>query len=204
MRLLASLLFAVPVAVLAQAFPVKPVQMMVAYPAGGSTDIAADRRAIAEKARPEHRVVNNGAPSAVLLDRDSRAKPTLQTRLSPSRLNTVILDPDRQAAFKEDAFVPDPPVPHPASSWSGDTPTKPEGLIDAREEPQKISARPPSSERRPPGDLMMEEAASGAMFASCTSRARAVMTRVMAAHQTARSQRPRCSGASDRQLRRWR
>jgi len=174
MRLLASLLFAVPLAVFAQAFPTKPVQMMVAYPAGGSTDIAARIvAAIAEKDLGQSIVVVNkgGAGGQVGWTEMSRAKPDgyYIGFINLPALNTVILDPDRKAAFKEDAFVPViNQVLDPGIIWvKGDSPYKNlKDLIDAaKKNPQKISAATTgilSDDHL--AILMMEEAAPGAMF----------------------------------------
>ena len=111
MRLLASLLLAFPLAVLAQAFPTKPLQLMVAYPAGGSTDIAARIvAAIAEKDLGQNIVVVNkgGAGGQVGWTEMSRVKPDgyYMGFINLPALNTVILDPDRKAAFTVDHFVP--------------------------------------------------------------------------------------------------
>ncbi len=193
MRLLASLLFAVPLAVLAQAFPTKPVQMMVAYPAGGSTDIAARIvAAIAEKDLGQSIVVVNkgGAGGQVGWTEMSRAKPDgyYIGFINLPALNTVILDPDRKAAFKEDAFVPViNQVLDPGIIWvKGDSPYKNlKDLIDAaKKNPQKISAATTgilSDDHL--AILMMEEAAPGAMFRIVHFDGGApVMTAVMGGH----------------------
>jgi putative tricarboxylic transport membrane protein len=193
MRLLASLLFAVPLAVLAQAFPTKAVQMMVAYPAGGSTDIAARIvAAIAEKDLRQSIVVVNkaGAGGQVGWTEMSRAKPDgyYIGFINLPALNTVILDPDRKAAFKEDAFVPViNQVLDPGIIWvKGDSPYKNlKDLIDAaKKNPQKISAATTgilSDDHL--AILMMEEAAPGAMFRIVHFDGGApVMTAVMGGH----------------------
>jgi tripartite-type tricarboxylate transporter receptor subunit TctC len=192
-RLLASLLFAVPLAVFAQAFPTKPVQMMVAYPAGGSTDIAARIvAAIAEKDLGQSIVVVNkgGAGGQVGWTEMSRAKPDgyYIGFINLPALNTVILDPDRKAAFKEDAFVPViNQVLDPGIIWvKGDSPYKNlKELIDAaKKNPQKISAATTgilSDDHL--AILMMEEAAPGAMFRIVHFEGGApVMTAVMGGH----------------------
>ena len=193
MRLLASLLFAVPLVVFAQAFPTKPVQMMVAYPAGGSTDIAARIvAAIAEKDLGQSIVVVNkgGAGGQVGWTEMSRAKPDgyYIGFINLPALNTVILDPDRKAAFKEDAFVPViNQVLDPGIIWvKGDSPYKNlKDLIDAaKKNPQKISAATTgilSDDHL--AILMMEEAAPGAMFRIVHFEGGApVMTAVMGGH----------------------
>jgi tripartite-type tricarboxylate transporter receptor subunit TctC len=193
MRLLASLLFAVPLAVLAQAFPTKPVQLMVAYPAGGSTDIAARIVAsIAERDLGQSIVVVNkgGAGGQVGWTEMSRAKPDgyYIGFINLPALNTVILDPDRKAAFKEDAFVPViNQVLDPGIIWvKGDSPYKSlKDLIEAaKKNPQKISAATTgilSDDHL--AILMMEEAAPGAMFRIVHFEGGApVMTAVMGGH----------------------
>lgn len=174
MRLLASLLFAVPLAVLAQAFPTKPVQLMVAYPAGGSTDIAARIvAAIAEKDLGQSIVVVNkgGAGGQVGWTEMSRVKPDgyYIGFINLPALNTVILDPDRKAAFTVEHFVPViNQVLDPGIIWvKGDSPYKTlKDLIDAaKKNPNKLSAATTgilSDDHL--AILMMEEAAPGALF----------------------------------------
>ena len=179
--------------VFAQAFPTKPVQMMVAYPAGGSTDIAARIvAAIAEKDLGQSIVVMNkgGAGGQVGWTEMSRAKPDgyYIGFINLPALNTVILDPDRKAAFKEDAFVPViNQVLDPGIIWvKGDSPYKNlKDLIDAaKKNPQKISAATTgilSDDHL--AILMMEEAAPGAMFRIVHFDGGApVMTAVMGGH----------------------
>ena len=178
---------------LAQAFPTKPVQLMVAYPAGGSTDIAARIVAsIAEKDLGQSIVVVNkgGAGGQVGWTEMSRAKPDgyYIGFINLPALNTVILDPDRKAAFKEDAFMPViNQVLDPGIIWvKGDSPYKNlKDLIDAaRKNPQKISAATTgilSDDHL--AILMMEEAAPGAMFRIVHFEGGApVMTAVMGGH----------------------
>jgi len=180
-------------AVFAQAFPTKPVQLMIAYPAGGSTDIAARIVAsIAEKDLGQSIVVVNkaGAGGQVGWTEMSRAKPDgyYIGFINLPALNTVILDPDRKAAFKEDAFVPViNQVLDPGIIWvKGDSPYKNlKDLIDAaRKNPQKISAATTgilSDDHL--AILMMEEAAPGAMFRIVHFEGGApVMTAVMGGH----------------------
>ena len=179
--------------VFAQAFPAKPVQLMVAYPAGGSTDIAARIvAAIAEKNLGQSIVVVNkgGAGGQVGWTEMSRAKPDgyYIGFINLPALNTVILDPDRKAAFKEDAFVPViNQVLDPGIIWvKGDSPYKNlKDLIDAaRKNPQKISAATTgilSDDHL--AILMMEEAAPGAMFRIVHFEGGApVLTAVMGGH----------------------
>ena len=179
--------------VFAQAFPTKPVQLMVAYPAGGSTDIAARIVAsIAERDLGQSIVVVNkaGAGGQVGWTEMSRAKPDgyYVGFINLPALNTVILDPDRKAIFKEDAFVPViNQVLDPGIIWvKGDSPYKTlKDLIDAaRKNPQKVSAATTgilSDDHL--AILMMEEAAPGAMFRIVHFEGGApVMTAVMGGH----------------------
>jgi tripartite-type tricarboxylate transporter receptor subunit TctC len=178
---------------LAQAYPTKPVQMMIAYPAGGSTDIAARIVAsIAEKDLGQSIVVVNkaGAGGQVGWTEMARAKPDgyYIGFINLPALNTVILDPDRKAAFKEDAFVPViNQVLDPGIIWvKGDSPYKNlKDLIEAaKKNPQKISAATTgilSDDHL--AILMMEEAAPGAMFRIVHFEGGApVMTAVMGGH----------------------
>jgi tripartite-type tricarboxylate transporter receptor subunit TctC len=179
--------------VFGQAFPTKPVQLMVAYPAGGSTDIAARIVAsIAEKDLGQSIVVVNkgGAGGQVGWTEMSRAKADgyYIGFINLPALNTVILDPDRKAAFGIDAFVPViNQVLDPGIIWvKGDSPYKSlKDLLDAaKKNPQKISAATTgilSDDHL--AILMMEEAAPGAMFRIVHFEGGApVMTAVMGGH----------------------
>ncbi len=102
-------LAATPVA--AQDFPSKPVQLMVAYPPGGSTDIGARIvAAIAEKAMGQPMIVVNkgGAGGQVGWTELSRQKPDgyYIGFINLPGFNTVILDPERQAIFDTKSFTP--------------------------------------------------------------------------------------------------
>jgi len=192
-KVLAGLLLAAPLVAFAQAFPAKPVQLMVAYPAGGSTDIAARIVAsIAEKDLGQSIVVVNkgGAGGQVGWTEMSRAKPDgyYLGFINLPALNTVILDPDRKAAFGIDAFVPViNQVLDPGIIWvKGDSPYKTlKDLLDAaKKNPQKISAATTgilSDDHL--AILMMEEAAPGVMFRIVHFEGGApVMTAVMGGH----------------------
>jgi tripartite-type tricarboxylate transporter receptor subunit TctC len=92
-------------------FPSKPVTLMVAYPAGGSTDVGARiLAAIAEKALGQSIVVSNrpGAGGQVGWTELSRAKPDGYniTYINLPALHTVILDPERKAIFDKNSFTP--------------------------------------------------------------------------------------------------
>jgi len=192
-KVLTGVLLAAPLVVLAQAYPNKPVQLMVAYPAGGSTDIAARIvAAIAEKDLGQSIVVVNkgGAGGQVGWTEMSRAKPDgyYIGFINLPALNTVILDPDRKAAFNVDAFVPViNQVLDPGIIWvKGDSPYKNlKDLLDAaKKNPQKISAATTgilSDDHL--AILMMEEAAPGALFRIVHFDGGApVMTAVMGGH----------------------
>jgi len=93
------------------AFPSRPINLIVAFPPGGSTDVGARVVAsIAEKAIGQSIVIVNkaGAGGQVGWTELSRSRPDGYTIgfLNLPATNTVILDPDRKAIFKEDSFVP--------------------------------------------------------------------------------------------------
>lgn len=95
----------------AQDFPNKPIQLMVAYPPGGSTDVAARIvAAIAEKAIGQPIVVVNkgGAGGQVGWTDMVRQKPDgyFIGFINLPATNTVILDPERKAIFTEKDFTP--------------------------------------------------------------------------------------------------
>jgi tripartite-type tricarboxylate transporter receptor subunit TctC len=94
-----------------QSYPTRPVQLMVAFPAGGSTDIAARIVAsIAEKELGQSMVVVNkgGAGGQVGWTEFVRQKPDgyYIGFINLPATNTVILDPERRAIFTEKDFVP--------------------------------------------------------------------------------------------------
>lgn len=95
----------------AQDFPVKPIQLMVAFPAGGSTDIGARIVAsIAEKAIGQPIVVVNkgGAGGQVGWTELARQKGDgyYIGMINLPAVNTHILDPERQALFDTRSFTP--------------------------------------------------------------------------------------------------
>ncbi len=95
----------------AQDYPSKPIQLMVAYPPGGSTDIGARIVAsIAEKAIGQPIVVVNkgGAGGQVGWTELSRQKPDgyYIGFVNLPGLNTVITDAERQAIFDIKSFTP--------------------------------------------------------------------------------------------------
>jgi tripartite-type tricarboxylate transporter receptor subunit TctC len=95
----------------AQDFPNKPVQLMVAYPPGGSTDAGARIvAAIAERALGQPMIVVNkgGAGGQVGWTEMVRQRPDgyYIGYINLPATNTVILDPDRKAIFTEKDFTP--------------------------------------------------------------------------------------------------
>ncbi len=95
----------------AQEYPTRPINLIVAFPAGGSTDIGARVLAgIAEKMIGQPIVVVNkgGAGGQVGWTELARAKPDGYTIgfLNLPATNTTILDPERQAIFNEASFTP--------------------------------------------------------------------------------------------------
>jgi tripartite-type tricarboxylate transporter receptor subunit TctC len=95
----------------AQDFPNRPIQLMVAFPAGGSTDIAARIVAsFAEKELGQPIVVVNkgGAGGQVGWTEMVRQKPDgyYIGFINLPATNTVILDPERKAIFTEKDFTP--------------------------------------------------------------------------------------------------
>ena len=158
----------------AQDFPNKPVQLMVAYPAGGSTDVAARIvAAIAEKALGQAIVVVNkgGAGGQVGWTDMVRQKPDgyYIGFINLPATNTVILDPERKAIFSEKDFTPIiNQVLDPGVIWvKADSPYKTvKDLIDAaKKAPGTIRAATTgilSDDHL--AILMTEEAAPGATF----------------------------------------
>jgi tripartite-type tricarboxylate transporter receptor subunit TctC len=105
----AALLIAAPA--MAQQYPTRPINLIVGFPAGGSTDIGARVVAgIAEKSIGQPIVVVNkgGAGGQVGWTELARAKPDGYTLgfLNLPATNTTILDPERQAIFNEASFTP--------------------------------------------------------------------------------------------------
>jgi tripartite-type tricarboxylate transporter receptor subunit TctC len=157
-----------------QAFPNRSVQLMVAYPAGGSTDIAARIvAAIAEKSLGQPIVVVNkgGAGGQVGWTELVRQKPDgyYIGFINLPATNTVILDPDRKAIFTEKDFTPIiNQVLDPGIIWvRADSPFKTlQDLFDAaKKSPNTIRAATTgilSDDHL--AILMAEEAAPGAIF----------------------------------------
>jgi tripartite-type tricarboxylate transporter receptor subunit TctC len=159
---------------LAQDFPNKPVQLMVAYPPGGSTDIGARIVAsIAEKMLGQPIVVVNkgGAGGQVGWTELVRQRPDGHYIgfINLPATNTVILDPERKAIFTEKDFTPIiNQVLDPGAIWvRADSPYKTvQDLIDAaKKAPNTIrTATTGILSDDHLAILMTEEAAPGAVF----------------------------------------
>jgi tripartite-type tricarboxylate transporter receptor subunit TctC len=111
MILMAMLAVIFPRHAYAQAYPTKPVSLMVAYPAGGSTDVGARIVAsLAEKELGQPLIVLNkaGAGGQVGWTELARQKPDgyYIGFINLPAINAVILDPDRKATFDIDSFTP--------------------------------------------------------------------------------------------------
>ena len=145
-----------------QDFPSKPIQLMVAFPAGGSTDIAARIVAsIAEKALGQPIVVVNrgGAGGQIGWTELARQKPDgyYIGFINLPATNTVILDPERRAIFTEKDFTPIiNQVLDPGVIWvRADSPYK--TLQDLDRRGQEVAGNDPRRHDRhpvgrPPGD----------------------------------------------------
>src|SRR5918992_5156152 len=158
----------------AQDYPNKPVQLMVAYPAGGSTDVGARIVAsIAEKTLGQPIVIVNrgGAGGQIGWTELVRQRPDgyYIGFINLPATNTVILDPERRATFTEKDFTPIiNQVLDPGVIWvRADSPYKTvQDLIDAaKKSPTTIRAATTgilSDDHL--AILMTEEAAPGALF----------------------------------------
>jgi tripartite-type tricarboxylate transporter receptor subunit TctC len=109
--LLGALILVVGASAYPQAYPAKPVMLMTAYPAGGSTDVGARIVAsIAEKELGQSIVVLNkvGAGGQIGFTELARQKADgyYLGFINLPAINTIILDPDRKATFNIDAFTP--------------------------------------------------------------------------------------------------
>lgn len=140
---------AAPGIVQAQDFPRRAIQLIVAFPAGGGTDVGARIMAsIAEKELGQSILVVNktGAGGQVGWTEASRARPDGYTLafVNLPGMNTIILDPERKAVFGIDSFVPViNQVVDPGIIWvKADSPYKNlDDLVQAaRKAPGKISA----------------------------------------------------------------
>jgi tripartite-type tricarboxylate transporter receptor subunit TctC len=172
--LLASAAALVALGVNAAEFPARPINLMVAFPAGGSTDVGARIvAALAEKELGQQVIVVNkgGAGGQVGWTDLSRQKPDGYNIgfVNLPALNTVILDPDRKAIFGIDHFVPlINQVLDPGVIWvKADSPYRDvKGLIEAaKRTPNKISAATTgilSDDHL--AILMVEEVNQGAIF----------------------------------------
>src|SRR4030042_4825254 len=100
--LVAVLILALGVSAYPQAYPTKPVMLMVAYPAGGSTDVGARIVAsIAEKELGQSIVVLNKAGAGGQVGFTELAKQKADGYyigfINLPAIHTIILDPDRKA-----------------------------------------------------------------------------------------------------------
>jgi len=157
-----------------QDYPTRPIQLMVAFPAGGSTDIGARIVAsIAEKDLGQPVVVVNkgGAGGQVGWTEFVRQRPDgyYIGYINLPATNTVILDPERKAIFSEKDFVPIiNQVLDPGVIWvKADSPHKTvHDLINAaKKAPSTVRAATTgilSDDHL--AILMTEEAAPGAVF----------------------------------------
>jgi putative tricarboxylic transport membrane protein len=155
-------------------FPNRPVQLMIAYPPGGSTDVGARIVAsIAEKALGKPIVVVNkaGAGGQVGWTDMARQKPDgyFIGYINLPATNTVVLDAERKATFGIDAFVPI--INHvldPGLVWvRADSPYKTLGdlVAAAKKAPNTIrTATTGILSDDHLAILMLEEAAPGAIF----------------------------------------
>ncbi len=134
---------------IAQNYPRRAVQLVVAFPPGGSTDIGARILAsLAEKefGQPITVVNKGGAGGQIGFTEIARARPDGYTLgfLNLPGVNTIVLDPERKAVFNIDSFIPIVnQVLDPGLIWvKGDSPYKTlADLIDAaKKAPGKISA----------------------------------------------------------------
>jgi len=161
-------------AAVAQDYPTRPIQLMVAFPPGGSTDIGARVLAsIAEKALGQTiTVVNKGGAGGQVGWTDMvRQKPDgyYLGFINLPATNTVILDPERKAIFTEKDFTPIiNQVLDPGVIWvRADSPYKTANdLVEAaKKSPNTIRAATTgilSDDHL--AILMMEEAAPGATY----------------------------------------
>jgi tripartite-type tricarboxylate transporter receptor subunit TctC len=156
------------------AYPERQITLMIAYPAGGSTDIGARIvAAIAEKAIGQPIVVVNkgGAGGQVGWTEMSRAKPDgyYIGFINLPALNTVITDKDRQAIFDTKSFTPIiNQVLDPGAIWvAANSPykTMKDVIEDAKKKPNTLRAATTgilSDDHL--AILMTEEAAPGVHF----------------------------------------
>lgn len=133
----------------AQNFPRRGLQMIVAFAAGGSTDVGA--RLLAAAAEKELgqtvTVVNKGGAGGQLgFTEIARARPDGYTLgfINLPAVNTIVLDPERKAVFNMESFIPVAnQVLDPGMIWvKGDSPYKTlKDLIDAaKKAPNTIRA----------------------------------------------------------------
>lgn len=159
---------------IAQEFPAKPIQFMVAFPPGGSTDIGARVvAAVAEKALGQPVVVLNkaGAGGQVGWTELARQKGDgyYIGMINLPATNVHVIDPERQALFDAKSFTPIiNQVLDPGAIWvRADSPFKTmQDVVDAaKKAPGTVKAATTgilSDDHL--AILMVEEAAPGALF----------------------------------------
>ncbi len=134
---------------IAQNYPRRAVQLIVAFAAGGSTDVGARiLAAAAEKdlGQPITVVNKGGAGGQLGFTEIARARPDGYTLgfINLPAVNTIVLDPERKAVFTMDSFIPVVnQVLDPGLIWvKGDSPYKTlKDLVDAAtKEPGKLRA----------------------------------------------------------------
>jgi tripartite-type tricarboxylate transporter receptor subunit TctC len=155
-------------------YPTRAINLMVAFPAGGSTDVAARiLAAIAEKSIGQPIVVVNkgGAGGQVGWTDLARQKPDGYNIgfINLPGFNTVILDPERKAVFNADSFTPIiNQVLDPGVIWvKADNPLKSvkDLIAEAKSKPNTLRTLTTgilSDDHL--AILMVEEAAPGAIF----------------------------------------
>jgi tripartite-type tricarboxylate transporter receptor subunit TctC len=147
--LVASAATALASPAIAQSFPRRGLQMVVAFAAGGSTDVGA--RLLAAAAEKELgqtvTVVNKaGAGGQLGFTEIARARPDGYTLgfINLPAVNTIVLDPERKAVFTMESFIPVAnQVLDPGLIWvKGDSPFKTmKDLVDAaKKAPNTIRA----------------------------------------------------------------
>jgi tripartite-type tricarboxylate transporter receptor subunit TctC len=147
--LAASAATAIASPAIAQNFPRRGLQLIVAFAAGGSTDVGA--RLLAAAAEKELgqtvTVVNKaGAGGQLGFTEIARARPDGYTLgfINLPAVNTIVLDPERKAVFGMDSFIPVAnQVLDPGLIWvRGDSPYKTmKDLVDAaKKAPNTIRA----------------------------------------------------------------
>jgi tripartite-type tricarboxylate transporter receptor subunit TctC len=154
-------------------FPTRPITLQVPWIAGGGTDVGARILAsIAEKKLGQPIVVTNkvGASSQIGLTELARQKPDgyYIGFISTPHICTIILDPERKAAFNLDSFIPIiTQVLDPGLIWvRAESPYKTlkDLLDDARKRPGTIRASTTGIMSDDHLAILMMEKAAGVKF----------------------------------------